>query len=110
MDFLTTAVASPELGFPAWLRITHFLNFVFVGVLIILNQPITQAFAVGVLMLGLYIPMGYYTDTYLFKRRERKDRVRPDPARIERGASGQSGHSYNRGAPRHEVLRGSPSA
>jgi DMSO/TMAO reductase YedYZ molybdopterin-dependent catalytic subunit len=34
VDSLITAVASPELGFPAWLRITHFINFVFVGVLI----------------------------------------------------------------------------
>jgi len=34
MDALVTVAASPELGFPAWLRITHFINFVFVGVLI----------------------------------------------------------------------------
>jgi len=31
---VTVTAASPELGFPAWLRITHFINFIFVGVLI----------------------------------------------------------------------------
>ena len=34
MNDLITAAASSDLGFPAWLRITHFINFVFVGVLI----------------------------------------------------------------------------
>ncbi|HEU0042364.1 MAG TPA: molybdopterin-dependent oxidoreductase [Jiangellaceae bacterium] len=28
------AATDPELGFPAWLRITHFLNFLFIGLLI----------------------------------------------------------------------------
>ena len=31
---ITAAVSDPELGFPAWLRITHFLNFLFLGLLI----------------------------------------------------------------------------
>ncbi len=31
---ITAAVTDPELGFPAWLRITHFLNFLFLGLLI----------------------------------------------------------------------------
>ncbi len=31
---MITAAADPELGFPAWLRITHFLNFLFLGLLI----------------------------------------------------------------------------
>ena len=31
---IITAAADPELGFPAWLRITHFLNFLFLGLLI----------------------------------------------------------------------------
>ena len=34
MDTLVAASATPEFGFPAWLRITHFVNFVFIGVLI----------------------------------------------------------------------------
>ena len=34
MDALVIASASTELGFPAWLRVTHFTNFVFIGVLI----------------------------------------------------------------------------
>jgi hypothetical protein len=28
MESLVSAAASPELGFPAWLRITHFINIV----------------------------------------------------------------------------------
>lgn len=31
---MITAAADPELGFPAWLRVTHFLNFLFLGLLI----------------------------------------------------------------------------
>jgi len=31
---ITAAATDPELGFPAWLRITHFLNFLFLGLLI----------------------------------------------------------------------------
>ena len=31
---IIAAATDPELGFPAWLRITHFLNFLFLGLLI----------------------------------------------------------------------------
>jgi methionine sulfoxide reductase catalytic subunit len=34
MDMLTAAVEGEGLGFPAWLRIEHFLNFLFMGLLI----------------------------------------------------------------------------
>lgn len=46
---------------------------VFVALLIILDQPIGSALSVGALMFGLYIPMGYYTDVFLYNRRVRKD-------------------------------------
>ena len=32
MDPWVIAIESPELGFPAWLRIAHFIDFVFIGV------------------------------------------------------------------------------
>jgi methionine sulfoxide reductase catalytic subunit len=34
VDALVSATAATELGFPMWLRVTHFINFVFIGVLI----------------------------------------------------------------------------
>jgi Flp pilus assembly protein TadB len=46
---------------------------VFMALLIVMRQPIASALAVGVLMFGLYIPMGYYTDVFLYNRRVRKD-------------------------------------
>jgi amino acid transporter len=46
---------------------------VFIALLIVMKQPVASALAVGVLMFGLYIPMGYYTDVFLYNRRLRKD-------------------------------------
>lgn len=46
---------------------------VFMALLIVMKQPIASALAVGVLMFGLYIPMGYYTDVFLYNRRVKKD-------------------------------------
>jgi Flp pilus assembly protein TadB len=46
----------------------------FVVILVaILKQAPLGAFFVGVLMFGLYVPMGYYTDRYLYERRIRKE-------------------------------------
>jgi hypothetical protein len=46
---------------------------VFLALLVVMKQPVASALAVGVLMFGLYIPMGYYTDVFLYNRRLRKD-------------------------------------
>ena len=48
--------------------ITTFL-FVIVIVLI-LKQPVPQAVALGAFMLLLYIPFGYFTDSFFYKRRQ----------------------------------------
>lgn len=46
---------------------------VFFGLLVIMRQPLVGAVAISILMFGLYVPMGYYTDTYLHNRRRRKE-------------------------------------
>jgi hypothetical protein len=47
---------------------------VFFAVLIILifKQPIANAIALAGVMLLLYVPMGYYTDLYMYRRYQRK--------------------------------------
>jgi hypothetical protein len=47
---------------------------VFFAVLIVLifKQPIPQAVALAGVMLLLYVPMGYYTDLYMYRRYQRK--------------------------------------
>ena len=43
---------------------------IFLGVLVlILQRPFAQAIALCVFMLALYIPMGYFIDTFVYKRR-----------------------------------------
>ena len=46
---------------------------IFVVVIVIaFKQPVQQAIALGGFMLLLYIPLGYYTDTMFYRRRQRK--------------------------------------
>jgi hypothetical protein len=46
-------------------------TLLFVAVVIfILRQPVSQAIALGGFMLLLYIPIGYYTDSFFYKRRQ----------------------------------------
>ena len=37
-----------------------------------LPQAPAQAFSLGAFMFLLYIPMGYYTDSFMYKRRQAK--------------------------------------
>jgi hypothetical protein len=47
-------------------------TLLFVAVVVfMLKQPITQAIALGGFMLLLYIPIGYYTDSFFYNRRQR---------------------------------------
>jgi UDP-N-acetylmuramyl pentapeptide phosphotransferase/UDP-N-acetylglucosamine-1-phosphate transferase len=46
---------------------------VFLVLLIVMKQKPAGAVFVAIVMFGLYVPMGYYTDRYLFERRQRKD-------------------------------------
>jgi hypothetical protein len=46
-------------------------TLLFVAVVVfILKQPVSQAVALGGFMLLLYIPIGYYTDSFFYKRRQ----------------------------------------
>src|SRR3954454_15470567 len=47
-------------------------TLLFVAVVVfVLKQPIQQGIALGGFMLLLYIPIGYYTDSYFYNRRQR---------------------------------------
>jgi hypothetical protein len=47
-------------------------TLLFVAVVVfVLKQPIAQGIALGGFMLLLYIPIGYYTDSYFYNRRQR---------------------------------------
>lgn len=45
--------------------------FVFV-VALALQRPIVEGVGLGAAMFLLYIPIGYYTDTFVYRRRQRK--------------------------------------
>jgi drug/metabolite transporter (DMT)-like permease len=51
-----------------------FLAVVFFAFLVILffKQPIANAVALSAFMLLLYIPLGFYTDQFLYRRRQRQ--------------------------------------
>lgn len=40
-------------------------------VLLVFRQPLASAIPLGLFMVLVYIPLGYYTDTWLYKRRQR---------------------------------------
>jgi UDP-N-acetylmuramyl pentapeptide phosphotransferase/UDP-N-acetylglucosamine-1-phosphate transferase len=46
---------------------------VFFLFLMIMNQPTASSIFIGIAMFGLYVPIGYYTDRFLYQRRMRKD-------------------------------------
>ena len=43
-----------------------------VVIVALLRQPIQQAIALGGFMLLLYIPIGYYTDSFFYRRRQQQ--------------------------------------
>lgn len=61
---------------PTWRSATIRAGFaaaVFFVLLLFMRQPPVGAVFISLVMLALYIPMGYYTDLYLFNRRRRKE-------------------------------------
>lgn len=44
----------------------------FAAVVALFRQPVVAALAISALMLVVYIPMGYYTDSFIYRRRMRK--------------------------------------
>jgi hypothetical protein len=44
----------------------------FIAVITLIGQAIGVAVAIGAFMFFTYIPLGYYTDSYIYKRRQAK--------------------------------------
>jgi len=42
------------------------------AVIFLFKEPVAQALVLGAFMLCIYIPMGYYTDQFLYRRRQRR--------------------------------------
>jgi Flp pilus assembly protein TadB len=61
---------------------------IFVGVVLLVlgNEPV-QALAYGVFMFALYIPIGYFTDSFIYRRRQRKKREAAAGGGRSRGAN-----------------------
>ena len=46
------------------------------AVILFFHAPAATAFALGAFMLLIYIPMGYYTDLFIYRRRQRQKAAR----------------------------------
>lgn len=46
--------------------------FFFVFVIVVLRPKLLSAVAISVFMLAVYMPMGYYTDLFMYRRRQRQ--------------------------------------
>ena len=60
---------------------------VFFVLLLVMKQPPLGAIFIALIMFGLYIPMGYYTDRWMYERRMRKD---AEAAASERAAKAEA--------------------
>ena len=61
---------------PSWRGATIRAGFaagVFLVVLVFMKQPFASSIIIGALMFGLYIPMGYYMDRFLYDRRLKRE-------------------------------------
>ena len=47
-----------------------------VAVVVLFRRPVAAAVVLGVVMVALYLPMSYYTDRYLYRRRQRQKQAR----------------------------------
>jgi len=62
---------------------------IFVGVVIlVLGQSPAQGLAFGAFMFLLYIPIGYFTDSFMYRRRQRKKKEERTERREGRRGSG----------------------
>jgi hypothetical protein len=66
---------------PSWRSAANralFTTLIFVAVIVLLlKQPVQQAVALGGFMLLLYIPIGFYTDSYFYRRRQQQAARKP---------------------------------
>jgi Flp pilus assembly protein TadB len=47
-----------------------------VAVVVLFHRPVAAALILGVVMVVLYLPMSYYTDRFLYNRRQRQKQAR----------------------------------
>ncbi len=61
---------------------------IFIAVVLVLplGNSAVQALAYGVFMFALYIPIGYFTDSFIYRRRQRKKREAAGGSGRSRGA------------------------
>jgi len=60
---------------------------VFFAILLVMKQPPLGAIFIALIMFGLYIPMGFYTDRWMYQLRMRKDAA---AAEAERAAKAEA--------------------
>lgn len=62
---------------PSWrgatIRASFAAGIFLVLLLLLMKQPPVSAVFISILMLGIYIPAGYYTDVFLYNRRMKKE-------------------------------------
>jgi hypothetical protein len=49
-----------------------------VAVVVLFRRPVAAGLILGLVMVVLYLPMSYYTDRYLYKRRQRQKQASAD--------------------------------
>lgn len=59
---------------------------VFFLFLLIMSQPTASSVFIAIVMFGLYIPIGFYTDKFLYDRRMRKDAEKRQQAAQQKAA------------------------
>ena len=59
---------------------------IFVGVVVFaFGETLLQGVLFGAFMFALYVPLGYYTDRFFYRRRQRKKEAEREARRRERG-------------------------
>ncbi len=48
-----------------------------VALLVVFKEPVSRVIALSGFILLLYIPMGYYTDLFIYRRRQAKKQAKP---------------------------------
>jgi Flp pilus assembly protein TadB len=52
---------------------------------LLFRRPVVQSLAISILMIAIYIPMGYYIDRFFYRLRQRREQKERDQRRAERG-------------------------
>lgn len=74
---------------PTWRGATIRAGFaaaIFLIVLIVMKQPIASSIFIGAVMFGVYIPMGFYMDKFLYDRRLKREARQAEPRGREQGS------------------------